>query len=240
MSLFLARLAQNHRAGAGPSDPYFSSVALLMHMEGVNGGTSFTDSSSSHKTCTVIGGTTTSTAAEKFGSSSCLITGTDAGGISLASSADFGFGAGDFTIEGWVNVGNVSTRLNTILDLRVSGTGIQFFVGGGIYTVPANSIGCSSNTGILATATGMSANVWTHVAITRASGTVRGFINGVLVFTVSDTRTYGSSLSAYIGRDTGGTSYQGFGGYLDDLRVTKGVARYTANFTPPTAAFPDH
>jgi hypothetical protein len=234
-------LLSPYRFGNTPSDPNFSNVVLLCHMEGANGGATFTDSSSSAKTITVLTGTTNSNTQVKFGSTSCFITGSDSGGLSLASSADFGFGAGDFTIEAWCYATNVTSRLNTIFDCRLSGaTGVQLFIGGGAYTVAASSIGCSSNTGILATGTGVSANTWLHCALTRSGTTLRGFVGGAQAFSVTDSRTYASSAAVYIGRDPNGTSLQGFGGYLDDVRVTKGVARYTANFTPPTAAFPDH
>jgi hypothetical protein len=224
---------------SGPSDPNFSNVVLLLHMEGSNGGTSFPDSSSSAHSCTGLTSTSTSTTQVKFGSTSCFVN-SDSGGVSVGASSDFGFGTGDFTIEAWCYATNVTSRLNTIFDCRVSGTGVQLFIGGGAFTVPASSIGCSSNTGILATGTGVSANTWLHCALTRSGTTLRGFVGGTQAFSVTDSRTYASSTAIYVGRDNAGTSLQGFGGYLDDVRVTKGVARYTSNFTPPTATFPDH
>ena len=80
-------------------------------------------------------------------------------------------------------------------------------------------------------------DTWTHLAASRGGGTVRLFIDGVVVSSgvlpvnLSDAATLIGYRNA---------SYNGYlNGYIDDLRITKGVARYTANFTPPTAAFPN-
>jgi hypothetical protein len=227
---------------SGPADPNFSSVVLLCHMEGSNGGATFTDSSASAHSCTALTGTSNSNAQVQFGSTSCFITGTDSGGLSIgATLSDFNFGLGDFTIEGWGYASNVSTRLNLIFDCRAGGTGVALFVGGGAsFGVTAGSVGAASNTAVMATGAGAVANSWVHYALTRQGTTLRGFAAGVQAFSVTDSRTYSAPTTVYIGRDNAGSSFQGFGGYLDEVRVTKGVARYTANFTPPTAAFPDH
>jgi hypothetical protein len=73
---------------------------------------------------------------------------------------------------------------------------------------------------------------WYHLAYSRSSGTGRLFINGILVASASDSTNYTSTSFT-----VGGISTQYFNGYIQDLRVTRGVARYTATFTPPTAAF---
>jgi hypothetical protein len=85
-------------------------------------------------------------------------------------------------------------------------------------------------------------NEWVHLAICRASGSTKMFVNGTQSgSTYSDSNVYLNSanrpLIASNGFTIGGSpSY--FTGYIDDLRITKGIARYTAAFTPPTAAFP--
>jgi hypothetical protein len=78
---------------------------------------------------------------------------------------------------------------------------------------------------------------WHHIAITRASGTNRMFFDGVLQGSVtSDSTNYTAPNNMQIGTSS---TYGDFSGYLDDLRITKGYARYTSNFTPPAAAFKD-
>jgi hypothetical protein len=78
-------------------------------------------------------------------------------------------------------------------------------------------------------------NQWVHVAVTRNSGTTRLFINGNIEATLSnDTRNNTTGTNGLlIGRQLGSTTND-FNGYISDLRITKGHARYTANFTPPT------
>jgi hypothetical protein len=79
-------------------------------------------------------------------------------------------------------------------------------------------------------------NAWNHLAISRASGVTRFFLNGVVsTNTYSDTTDYGSTKPLVIGAQYNGTT--AFAGYIDEFRVTKGVARYTTTFTPSTTAF---
>ena len=78
-------------------------------------------------------------------------------------------------------------------------------------------------------------NVWTHLAVTRTGGTTRLWVNGVQATSVADTTNY-SSVQVNIGVWWGG-GYS-FAGYVDDIRLTVGVARYTSAFTPPTEAHP--
>jgi hypothetical protein len=86
---------------------------------------------------------------------------------------------------------------------------------------------------------------WNHVAITRANGSMRAFVNGVQVGSTTAATTNYSPISGtnrlFVGAQTGGggaNQYYKFPGYMDDVRVTQGVARYIANFTPPQQALP--
>jgi hypothetical protein len=80
-------------------------------------------------------------------------------------------------------------------------------------------------------------NVWHHIAVTRASGTLYAFIDGTQVFSGANSTNFTNTASWYIAGNGASTSLY-ITGYIDDLRITKGYARYTASFTPPTAAFP--
>ena len=85
------------------------------------------------------------------------------------------------------------------------------------------------------------ANAWQHVAWCRSGTTLRGYTNGIQIFSTifSNNLTNTSQVTVgYAPAGPGGNNYI-LNGYIDDLRITKGVARYTANFTPPTAPFPD-
>ena len=78
-------------------------------------------------------------------------------------------------------------------------------------------------------------NTWYHLAVTRSGSTVRLFINGVVSGSSTQTTSiYPSTHNITIGTDAAG-NYP-MNGYLSDVRITKGLARYTSNFTPPTAA----
>jgi hypothetical protein len=82
----------------------------------------------------------------------------------------------------------------------------------------------------------ITASTWQHLALSRASGTLKFFINGTQVTSVSNTTSL-TGQQIWIGDNNAGSYF--FDGYIDDLRITKGYARYTTNFTAPTAALPD-
>jgi hypothetical protein len=84
-------------------------------------------------------------------------------------------------------------------------------------------------------------NTWYHFAACRSGSTLKLFVDGVEEYSGTDTTDYTSSASFNAGdrQDLDPFGQYPLDGYIDDLRITKGVARYTANFTPPTAAFPD-
>jgi hypothetical protein len=87
---------------------------------------------------------------------------------------------------------------------------------------------------IITGTTALASATWYHLAFSRSGSTVRLFVNGVLDGSATEsTNTSGSAVSYF-----GGSAGHTFNGYIDDMRITRGYARYTANFTPPTAPFP--
>jgi hypothetical protein len=242
------------RAGTWPTasqDAFFSSVSLLLNMNGTNESTTFTDSSNTTKTVAAFGDAKVSTTQSKFGQSAIF----DGTGdyLEIANSAAFDFGTGDLTIEAWLYIsansgtdadGNrganvVNTwvasgslsgyALNVLGNSTTTGTGLAF------------DTWSSSNATLYRATVNVSQSTWHHVAVSVSGGTRRLFLNGTeasgSTSTVSSGYTQANSLgNAFrIGR----TSFAGYplslNGFIDDLRVTKGVARYTANFTPPTS-----
>jgi hypothetical protein len=154
--------------------------------------------------------------------------------LSVASQTALGMGSGDFTYEAWIYVNEIvpTNALRGLFDSRVSGS-----TGCGIYTSAdsgaTSKLVYATNSAIAATSTNtIKPYCWTFVAVTRSSGTVRGFLNGVLEFTVTDSRTFSSSAPTYIGTDV---SPQYFNGFINDARILKGTAQYTSAFTPNTA-----
>jgi hypothetical protein len=185
-----------------------------------------------------VGNAQISTAQSKFGGASMLF---DGSGDRLygPSNQNFNFGTGDFTIEFWVNPisqgGHGSSNNDCLIDFRPGSNGVYgtlyiFSNGTGVYWYvnSANRI----------TGGAISNSVWTHIALCRASGSTRLFLNGTQSgSTYTDSNNYLVS-PIMIGEFNDGTGGGNFNGYIDDLRITKGYARYTANFTPPTAPFP--
>lgn len=221
-------------------DALYNNVSLLLHCNGSNGSTTFTDYSQAPKTVTANGNAQVSTAQSKWGGSSGIFS--SGGSLTLASDAAFGFGTGDLTIETWVYLtSNAVSGGSTITDFRASLTGVPwtFFVantGAGNYIATY----LSTTPDVTSGSNYIALNTWTHVAVTRASGVWRLFIAGVQVGTATNAIDLGSSKPVTIGNVVGGTgTTANLPGHLDDLRITKGVARYTGTFTPPAAAFDD-
>lgn len=232
----MGMIVNPYRFGAAViTDPYFANVSLLMHFDGTNGSTTFTDNSSNAHTLTANGNAQISTAQNKFGGASGLFDG-NGDYVQTPSHASFGFGSGDFTVEGWFRATSANSN-GFLADFTVS-AGNSFFIWCSQSSHSAE-LGYSDEVGggFVSSTTGFNTNTWVHWAITRASGTIRGFMDGVQKFTTTDSRTFASPQGVRIGSSS--TANQGAIGNIDDVRVTKGVARYTSGFTPPTAPYPD-
>jgi len=213
---------------SGPTDPYFSNVSLLMHMDGTNGSTTFTDSGPAGVTLVAVNSAQISTAQSKFGGASGLFDGvTDY--VSAGSSSALDLSGAPYTIEFWTYLSSVGT---TQIWYSQFSLGIEIGVdpGGDIYFQPDGTTFITTGAG------GLVANAWQHVAATYDGTTTRIFVDGVQKASgvLNDA---GSANVAAIGARYN-TAFS-VNGYIDDLRVTKGIARYTSGFTPPIAAFPD-
>jgi hypothetical protein len=177
-----------------------------------------------------VGNAQISTTQSKFGGSSILFDGT--GDILYAPySPNFNFGTGDFTVEFWMWKNNTNNGF-------IITCGTNTSIGNWNISLSSSSLFWQSRYGVTnlysRSATSILDGNWHHVAITRASGVQRMFFDGVLQgATVADTTDYVMTTTAQFG-----IGLNGFDGYIDDLRITRGYARYTANFTPPTTAFP--
>lgn len=220
-----------------------NSISLLLHMNGSNGSNNFTDNSYVSKTLTAYNGASISTSQSKFGGASGLFVASSGNYVSSTSSVDYAFGTGDFTIESWVypNSYGSSNYLDyggSLIDTRSSpssGTGIL------IVFDTSGHIRCWSNGLILQSTNAVSLNAWSHIAVVRKNGVLKVFINGV--FNGSENYTYNLTdqtciLGTTFGNFDGDTNFK-FDGYLDEVRLSKGLARYVDTFTPPTSAFPN-
>jgi len=219
-----------------PGDDHFDSVVLLVHADGANGSTTFTDKSAYAHAIGVGGHAQVSTAQSKFGGASALL---DGNGDSLGLNGNncFAIGTYDFTIEMWIHPLTVSNNKN-IIDFRPSGTN-------GAY--PVISFGATvidyyvNNAAAIQANHGMTAGNWYHIAVSRVAGITRMFINGVQVgsnFTDNTNYLVGGS-RPIIGMNGWNTSFDHYHGYIDEVRITRGVGRYAANFTPHVHPHPD-
>lgn len=183
-----------------------------------------------------VGDAKVSTAQYKYGSASIAFDGTG-DYLKMPSSPIHYFGTGSWTIEFWVK-SSMTTRCDII------GYDYSYTIGtwaGLIFNVSGNNQMSwyeGSNQRIHGTSVSWNNNNWHHVAISRNGNSLKMFLDGTQVgSTYTTSYTYGNASSGwYIGTSTDGNVLNG---YIDDLRITKGYARYTANFTAPTAKFKD-
>jgi hypothetical protein len=180
-----------------------------------------------------VGNAQISTSVVKFGTGSLAFDGSGDSLKGIDNSPNFQFGTGDFTIEMWVYTANLSA-FQTLLDTRPSDTQSAYgvFINNSAFPYWYDASGLSTSS------VAVSSNTWTHVAVSRASGTLRVFVNGTSGFSGSNTNAQNPTGNMVVGMNISGSAP--YSGYIDDLRITKGFARYTANFTPPTAAFPNN
>lgn len=215
----------------GGGDPYFAFVKALLHFNGSNGSTTFTDEIG-HTFITNIAGPTISTAQAQWFESLRL------GGTGIvrsnASEPDFGLGTGDYTIEMWLRFDSVGGT-QFIYDMRplAAGSGPIIAYFGGAWQIYLNGgFNIAGGSAVI--------NTWYHVALARDSSTTRFFVNGVQVGSnFTDAHNYGASQYIVLGAPADALGALQFVGYMDDVRLTVGVARYTAAFTPPAAQFED-
>ena len=182
-----------------------------------------------------VGNAQISTSVKKFGTGSLAFDGTGDYLVTNAPSSDlFAFGTGNFTVEMWIYFNSLATSV--ILDWRDASTTAAF----PLLVSDSNTILWSHTNNTRITSGTVSTGQWYHLAICRSGTDTKMFLNGTQTgSTYSDSTAYLSTAGApRVGIDRRASAYY-FNGYIDDLRITKGVARYTANFTPPTAAFPD-
>jgi hypothetical protein len=186
-----------------------------------------------------VGNAQISTSVVKYGTGSMYFDGTgDA--LSTPNTIINSLGSGAFTIEMWVyRLGNGSGGISAYDALLGSydapGTAVY-----GIYiTRSTGVINFFNSAGLVSSSNSLSNSSWTHIAVCRTSANnLQIFINGTSGYSATNTGTGTLTNPFYIASDgTGSGGNNNFYGYIDDLRITKGYARYTANFTPPTQAF---
>ena len=151
------------------------------------------------------------------------------------SNLSYGYGTGDFTIEVWLYLNATTTQ--TIVSNLTASNGAS--VAPHIYYANASGIRYYVNSTDRITGSALSTGTWYHIAVSRSGSSTKMFINGTQTgSTYTDTNNYGTSNPLGVGDYAVPlTGVVTLNGYINDLRITKGTARYTATFTPPTTAF---
>lgn len=216
-----------------PGDLYWLQVSLYVNGDDLN------DHSTLKNTCTVTGDTNYVTSTEKYGVGSISFPGTGSSFyVAAPTSTLLGLNS-DFTVEFWCylvpayhNAGVIGCW-NTNNFVGSQSWVISFDTQGKIYA----SIKTGDESTVLSTShSAISVNVWQHIAFVRSGSTFTLYIDGNSVgsFFYAGNLAPGPNRLTMNGYDNGGN---GFSGYLDDIRITTGVARYTANFKTPTETF---
>ena len=219
-------------SGQAPAqtDIYSASVSLLLKGDGTNNSRSIIDSSANNYAITAVGDTKISTSGSRNGGSSIYFDGAS----DICTTPDnnaFTF-TGDFTVEAWIRP--VVNKAQTVISHWFNGNaalcsfGLQLNSAGTVnfsYGIGISNVAIASSAGAIV------ANQWTHVAVARSGTSLKLFVNGQTV----NTKVASGALNNCPNVLTVG-AYNGdwYNGYIEDLRLTKGVARYTTNFTPPT------
>jgi hypothetical protein len=210
-----------------------NSSNVLLHFNGTNNSNIFIDESG--KSWSYGGNSRIHNAQYKFGGASGLFDG-NGDYISTPHSSDFDFGSGDFTIDYWAYFTNPNRGYEFIVSHRTAGsyTGwISYLESNNTIAFVADSNGAPNWEFMLNTSVVPSPNTWMHIAVVRHNNDFNIYVNGHSVsYIVSSGAIMDYNVPLTIGSEPAyGVSYN-FEGYLDELRISKGIARWTADFTP--------
>ena len=204
------------------ADSNYDQVVIHNHFENINASTNIVDQKGQALT---ISGATISTTASKFGTTSLSIP--TSGYVDYTTNTAYSF-ANDFTVEGWFNMTSVTNA--ALFSLGSTDAAGRWLVRTASSVLQLEIFGPT----VVITGPTLTAATWYHVALVRKNGIVKLFVNGT---------AYGAYASTAVPTSTlrlGLFASVVFTGYIDEVRVTNGVARYTTDFSVPTAAFPDY
>ena len=229
--------------GAG-GDPYFGNVVLLAGWDGTNGATTWNDESPKlHGAGVFAGSAQITTTNPKFGVGSLTDTGSG-GGVQWANSADWQLGSGQFTIECWVYAASFPGSAQFLIaewNASVPTFSWAFWLNSSIISWNTSTTGSDNNADM--NWAGLTTSVWHHVAVDFDGVKYRLYVDGSTKATFSTLRNLNPfTYPLGIGCDSSPAHNFTFNGQIDEVRITKGVARYATDtsFAVPTAAFPRH
>ena len=223
-----------------PSVSVDSYTELLLHCDGIDGSTTFTDSSSNAYTATVINSAQIDTAYSKFGSGSILFASATTDAITFLDSDNWNFGTGDFTID--IQVRPVTMTNGWMIMQRESGTKywqISYNDAGRINFQAYNSI-ADIRASYDTTATGLiTTGVWYHIRVVRSGTIFKIYLNGISQALTTNTAIGTNTMPdiAAVLRIGGDGLGSEMNANVDEVRISKGIARNTDNFTPDTVQY---
>lgn len=223
-------------AGSSGGDPHWASVSALLHFDGPNDSTAIVDEKGN--VWTAYNNARISTSQSKFGGSSLYLDGSS-DYIETPFATPFVLGSGDFTIEAFIRPaaavdGSVISQRNS----GAAGWAIEARGTGAVW-VRALIGGIWSDTRITTSPGVVALNAWSHLAFVRHGDSWTIYVNGNNEGAITSSGVIDNNAAPLrLGRSQQ-SSENDFNGHIDEVRVTKGVARYTGNFTPPTAPFPN-
>ena len=222
--------------GSTVGDVYFPQTELLLPFDGANGATTTSDLSKSNHTVTFVGNAEISTVQSKFGGSSLSLDGSSY--LSIPTSSSWTVGSSDYSADMWIKTTDGVADLVSAFKQAAPNNGWLFGIG--FHTVTDGKLAfynASSSYELFGGTAFVNDGDWHHVAFTKSGATLRLFVDGVLDATGTITITSTNSGEAIlIGRDNNASPSRHYSGYLDELRISQGIARWTAAFTPPTSA----
>jgi hypothetical protein len=218
----------------GPSDPDFSNVVFMFDGDGTNGGANntFTDSSTNGFTVTESGDVLQGSFSPYGDNWSNYFPG--ASQLSIPNDSDFSFGTGDFTWEAWIRTKatiQYSSIIGTYDNTNANAWGLHTNSSG-------KFLAFLTATTIITGTTTVNDGLWHHVACTRSGSTVRIFVDGVLDGTTTSSASVQANNEVRVG-SLNSSQPRYFIGHISNLRVIKGTALYTSNFTPETTPLQD-
>ena len=207
------------------ADPYASNVSLHLKMDGANGSTTFTDSSPNALAVTAVGNAQISTTQSKYNGSAGYFDGTG-DYLSIAANAAIDLSSSDFAIEFWVRPAPKTNAVDAVFGY--GNYACMFYHDGTNWTLEMSSTGSSNQLVITCAVT---LNTWQHIAIVRNGSSIVVYKDGVS--SATGTFTGAVTTNARILRIGDNGNSQNINGYIDNFKITKGVARYTSAFTSP-------
>ncbi len=235
----MSRFGLGFISGDGvPGNDAFTKI--LLHMDGSNGGTTFTDvnaGGSAHTWSPV--NATTSTANKEFGTAALLTAG---GYITTPDSSDFTLGSGDWTFDFWMNCNGTTGSVGLAGQADAVGNlaSIPFIINrsAGIGVIQVQVATPSSQSSFQSTTSFSGTSTWNHFALIRNGTALRLYVNGTLEASGSISGALNDSSSNFsIGRIGAGAGFGASSVLFDEVRLSVGIARWTANFTPPIAQY---